>query len=193
MKSGHGCLSRMRTRCASTTSTPATRAFSVAAPPPRYRSSENFTSSAVTGSPPGDQPPEHGAVAKPVTLRQCRRALLEPRADRLAGRHVEAGHLALVPHEGGDLALDRVADVDDDVGLVGAPVPQLAHLVRAQAFARDLLGEVQVITRERIDGVAGGEAGLAMVAVLEVADAIRIVHEDRVRPVLTDGAHDVAE
>src|SRR5439155_5246918 len=81
--------------------------------------STSIAARTLTLSPPGDQPPEHGAVAKPVTLRQCRRALLEPRADRLAGRHVEAGHLALVPHEGGDLALDRVADVDDDVGLVG--------------------------------------------------------------------------
>jgi len=34
MKSGHGCLSRMRTRSGSTTSTPAIRAFSVPAAAP---------------------------------------------------------------------------------------------------------------------------------------------------------------
>jgi hypothetical protein len=51
MKSGHGCLSRKRTRCVSTISTAATCAFRVLAAAPRYRSKENFTSSAVNGSP----------------------------------------------------------------------------------------------------------------------------------------------
>ncbi len=51
MKSGHGCLSRKRTRWASMISTAATCAFRVPAAAPRYRSKENFTSSAVRRSP----------------------------------------------------------------------------------------------------------------------------------------------
>src|SRR5712691_7719353 len=51
MKSGHGSLSRKRTRPGSTIWTSRTRSLSSFAPAPRYRSNENFTSSAVTGSP----------------------------------------------------------------------------------------------------------------------------------------------
>src|SRR5688572_10776597 len=51
MKSGHGSLRTMRTRPASTTCTSRTRSLSVFAPEPLYRSNENFTSAAVTGSP----------------------------------------------------------------------------------------------------------------------------------------------
>src|SRR5438445_490820 len=51
MKSGHGCFRRMRTRRGSGASTACTRSLSIRAEAPRYRSNENFTSSAVTGSP----------------------------------------------------------------------------------------------------------------------------------------------
>ena len=51
MKSGHGSFMTKRTRRASTTRTSFTRSLKSLAPPPRYRSKENFTSSAVTGSP----------------------------------------------------------------------------------------------------------------------------------------------
>jgi len=51
MKSGHGSFRWKRARAASTTWTSRTRSLSVFAPTPRYRSKENFTSAAVTGSP----------------------------------------------------------------------------------------------------------------------------------------------
>ena len=51
MKSGQGCLSLKRTRLASGVSTAATRSFSALFAAPLYLSYENFTSSAVTGSP----------------------------------------------------------------------------------------------------------------------------------------------
>ena len=51
MKSGHGCLSRKRTRPASGVSTAVTLSLRPRAKMPRYRSNENLTSSAVTGSP----------------------------------------------------------------------------------------------------------------------------------------------
>src|SRR5882724_5895138 len=132
------------------------------------RRAARATARTLMSSPPRDQAPEHGAVRKAIALGVRRRAFLQPLADRLAARHVEAGHLALVAHEGGDLAVDRLRDVDDDVRLVRAPVPELADLVRRQPR-------------------------LAVIAVLEVADAVGVVHEDRVRPVLPDGPHDVAE
>jgi len=51
MKSAQGFLRRKRTRCASTISIAATCAFRVEAATPLYRSKENFTSSALNGSP----------------------------------------------------------------------------------------------------------------------------------------------
>ena len=51
MKSGHGSFSWKRTRPASTAWTSRTRSFRIFAPEPLYRSKENFTSAAVTGSP----------------------------------------------------------------------------------------------------------------------------------------------
>src|SRR6266705_4703522 len=51
MKSGHGRLRRMRTRPGSDVSTTATFSLRGLWATPRYRSNENFTSSAVTGSP----------------------------------------------------------------------------------------------------------------------------------------------
>src|SRR4029434_3956056 len=102
-------------------------------------------------------------------------------ADGMALRHVEAGHLTLVANQPGDLAIDRLGDVDDNVGLVGAPVPELAYLVRLEPVHRDLVGKVQMVAGERIDGVGRRDAGLAMVAVLESADAIGIRNEDRSR------------
>src|SRR2546429_9953337 len=51
MKSGHGSFRWKRTRAGSTTSTSRTRSFRSGAAAPLYRSKENFTSSAVTGSP----------------------------------------------------------------------------------------------------------------------------------------------
>src|SRR5437867_842713 len=106
------------------------------------------TARRLTTSPPRHEPPEHGAVLDPVAFRERGRAPLQPLADGLPAPHVEAGHLALVAHEGGDLTVDRLRDVDDDVRLVRAPVPELADLVRRQAFLGDLLGEVQVVARE---------------------------------------------
>src|SRR5262245_56886233 len=113
----------------------------------------NAAARSLTTSSPRDQATEHRAVPKRVILGERRRALANPLADRLARGHVEAGHLALVAHEGRDLALDRIRDVDDHVRLVGAPVPELAHLVRGEAFLGDLLGEVQMVARVGVDGV----------------------------------------
>jgi len=50
-KSGHGSLRTKRTRLAPAACTSRTLSLSSLAPPPVYRSNENFTSSAVTGSP----------------------------------------------------------------------------------------------------------------------------------------------
>ena len=50
-KSGHGALRRKRTRFGAGVSTAATRSLNALFAAPRYRSNENFTSSAVTGSP----------------------------------------------------------------------------------------------------------------------------------------------
>src|SRR5256712_2600758 len=108
-------------------------------------------------------------------------------------RHVEARHLALVANQSGDLAIDRVGDVDDDVGLVRAPVPELAHLVRFEPVPRDLFREMQMIAGVGVDGVGRRDAGLSMVAMLEASEPIRVVNEDRVRPISPDGTDDVAE
>src|SRR5882724_1112711 len=94
------------------------------------RRAARATARTLMSSPPRDQAPEHGAVREAIALGVRGRAFLQPLADRLSARHVEAGHLALVAHEGGDLAVDRLRDVDDDVRLVRAPVPELADLVR---------------------------------------------------------------
>src|SRR5262245_3539633 len=51
MKSGHGSLRMKRTRPGSTTCTSRTRSLRSFTPEPLYRSKENFTSPAVTGSP----------------------------------------------------------------------------------------------------------------------------------------------
>src|SRR3989442_6987505 len=51
MKSGHGSLRWIRTRPGSTIWTSRTRSLSSFADAPRYRSNENLTSAAVTGSP----------------------------------------------------------------------------------------------------------------------------------------------
>src|SRR5690242_5441845 len=80
----------------------------------------------LTTSPPREQATKHRAVLKSVAVRGRRRALLQSLAHRLTRRHVESGQLALVAHERGDLPLDAVGDVDDDVRLIGAPVPELA-------------------------------------------------------------------
>src|SRR5215470_12061190 len=80
--------------------------------------------------PAGDQAAEGRAVLEAVAARQFGRALLDAVADALAGGDVQPRNLALVAHEGGDLLVDRARDVDDDVGRIWAPVPQLAHLVR---------------------------------------------------------------
>src|SRR6266542_210010 len=88
--------------------------------------------------PPGDQASERRSVREAVAFRELGRALLHALLDGLSRRHVEAGHLALVADQRGDLLVDRVGDVDDDVRLVGPPVPELADLVRLEAFVRDL-------------------------------------------------------
>jgi len=51
MKSGHGSFRWKRTRPGSTICTSRTRSCRSLAAAPLYRSNENFTSSAVTGSP----------------------------------------------------------------------------------------------------------------------------------------------
>src|SRR5262249_52213414 len=71
-----------------------------------------------------------------------RRVTLHALADGLARRHIEAGDLALMPDQRSDLPVDGAAHVHDDLRLVGAPEPQLAHLVRLEALPRHVLGEV---------------------------------------------------
>src|SRR5206468_100830 len=95
------------------------------------------------GREPGPSPVvvAHHAVLEAVALGVLGGVLLHALADRVARRHVEAGHLTLVADQPGDLPVDRVGDVDDDVGLVHAPVPDLAHFVRLEPVPRDLLGE----------------------------------------------------
>src|SRR5581483_4644484 len=118
-------------------------------------------------SAPGDHTAKRGAIAKAVTARGLRGAALDALRERLAVGDVEAGELALVAHEGRDLPLDGVRHVDDDVRLVRAPVPELTHLVRRQSVTRDLLGEVQMVARKRIDGVRRRQPRLAVIAMLE--------------------------
>ena len=84
-------------------------------------------------------------------------------------------------------------DVHDDVRLVGAPVPELAHLVGLEPFLGDVLGEVQVVAGVGVDRVGGGDAGLAVVAMLEAFHPVGVVHEDGVRPVAADGPDHVAQ
>src|SRR5260370_20734464 len=79
------------------------RARRAIGPPPRV--------SAASAA--GDQPAEHRAVLEAVAVGLLGGVLLHALADRLAGRHVEARHLALVADERGDLPLDAVGDVDD--------------------------------------------------------------------------------
>src|SRR5207245_11137148 len=109
------------------------------------------------------------AVLEPVALSVLGGVLLHALADRMTLRHVEAGHLALVTNQSGDLAIDRVGDVDDDVGLVGAPVPELAHLVRLEPVPGDLPGEVQMLTRVLMERVGRGDAGLSLAGMLDAA------------------------
>src|SRR5262249_61987542 len=73
------------------------------------------------GLPPRDEAPEDGAILEAVALGVLGGVLLHTLADRMAFGHVEAGHLALVANQPGDLAVDRVGDIDDDVGRVRAP------------------------------------------------------------------------
>src|SRR4029077_4540570 len=60
-------------------------------------------------------------------------------------------------------------------------------------LAGDVLGEVQVVARVRVDRVGGGDAGLAVVAVLEALHAVGVVDEHGVRPVPADRPHHVAQ
>src|SRR3989454_9825360 len=143
--------------------------------------------------PPRDEAPEHRAVLEAVALGVLGGVLLHALADRVARRHVEAGHLTLVADQPGDLPVDRVGDVDDDVGLVHAPVPDLAHFVRLEPVPRDLLGEVQMVAGVGGDGVGRHEAGLAMIAVLKALDPIGVVDEDGVGPIPAGSGHDVTE
>src|SRR5437870_1149850 len=53
--------------------------------------------------PPSDQAPERRPVREAVALRELGRALLHALLDGLSRRHVEAGHLALVADQRGDL------------------------------------------------------------------------------------------
>src|SRR5215470_6450746 len=142
---------------------------------------------------PRDETAEIRAVVEVVSGGGISRVALHALADGLARRHVEAGDLALMPHERGDLPLDGVTHVDDDLRLVGAPEPQLAHLVWLEALPRHVLGKVQVVARVGIHGVLGDDACLAMVAMLEALRAEGIVDEHDVRPVAAERAHDVAQ
>src|SRR5438094_1598024 len=143
--------------------------------------------------PPSEQPSEHRAVLEAVALGVLGGVLLDAVADRRARRHVEARNLALVTDQRGDLPIDRLGDVDDDVGLVGAPVPELAHLVRLEAVPREVLREMQIVPGVGIHGVRRGDSRLAVIAVLEPFDPIWVVDEHRVRPVPADRTHDVAQ
>src|SRR3989442_13704844 len=99
----------------------------------------------VIASAAGDEAPEYRAVLEIVPSRQRRGVALHALADRLAGRDIEAGNLALVTDERRDLPIDRVGHVDADVRLVHAPVPQLTGFVG-----------VQPVPRERRRGGQGG-------------------------------------
>src|SRR5260370_16465951 len=127
-----------------------------------------------------DQAAEDPAVLEAVARGQLGRVLLDPLPDGGALRHVEAGDLALVPHERRDLALDAGGDVHDDVRLVRAPVPELAHLVRLEPVPGDVLGEVQVVARVGVHRVGGDDARLPVVAALEPLPPLRILYAPRV-------------
>src|SRR5215475_400228 len=136
---------------------------------------------------PRDEPPEYRPVLEVIAGRIVGGIALHALADGLARRHVEAGDLALVAHEGGDLPVDGAAHIHDDLRLVGAPEPQLAHLVRLEALPRHVLGKVQVVARVGIHRVLGDDASLAMVAMLEAPGPEGIVDEHGVGPVAADG------
>src|SRR5215470_2226140 len=159
----------------------------------RSSSRTNAAACSLTMSPPRDEAAEQRAVPESITVRDRRRAFADSLSDGFTGRHVEARHLALVANQRGDLPIDTVGDVDDHVRRVRTPVPELANLVRSEPFLGDLLGEVQMVAGERIDRVGRREPRLAVIAVLEVLDAIGIVHEHRVRSILPQRADDVAE
>src|SRR5215813_3078568 len=147
----------------------------------------------VMASAPRDEAAEDRAVLEVVAGGIVRRVALHALADGLARRHIEAGDLALMPHQRRDLPLDRVTHIHDDLRLVGAPEPQLAHLVRLKALPRHVLGKVQVVARVGVHGVLGDDARLAMVAMLEALRAEGIVDEHGVRPVAAERADDVAQ
>src|SRR4029450_5415738 len=93
---------------------------------------------------PRDQPPEHGPMGKAVRGPQLGGILLHPRADGFSRGHAEARHLALVANQRGDLPVHPVRHVHHHVGLVGAPVPELPHLVGLEPVSGEVLGKVQV-------------------------------------------------
>src|SRR2546422_11105907 len=86
----------------------------------------------VIASAAGDEAPEYRAVLEIVTSRQRRGVALHALADRLAGRDIEAGNLALVTDERRDLPIDRVGHVDDADRLLLPPVPALTDLAGRQ-------------------------------------------------------------
>src|SRR5215469_3841990 len=147
----------------------------------------------VMASAPCDEAAEDRAVLEVVAGGVVRGVALHPLADGLAGRHVEARNLALVAHQRGDLTVDGATHVHDDLRLVGAPEPQLTHLVRLKGLPGYVLGEVQVVARVRIHGILGDDARLAMVAMLEALRPERIVDEHDVRPVTPERPHHVPQ
>ena len=95
-----------------------------------------------------------------------------------------------------DLRLDDVADINGEVRLLGAPDEDLLHLVRLQPFVQ-VLREVEPVARGRIDGIDGGEAGGAVVRVVDEAVAHdelrRVVGEDSVGLDHADVSHHIAQ
>lgn len=65
-----------------------------------------------------------------------------------------------------DLEVDQVGDIDIEVGVVGVPEEDFAHLVRFEAGGK-VSGEVEVVAGSGVDGIEGGGAGGTVVRVVD--------------------------
>src|SRR2546428_571319 len=90
--------------------------------------------------PPRDEAPEHRAVLEAVALGVLGGVLLHALADRVARRHVEAGHLTLVADPPGFPPGDPVRGAAHEAGLDPTPIPDLGQVVRLRARPRPLRG-----------------------------------------------------